>query len=108
MELITITTELMSASNRLSKGSKELFNLARKYAEKEKAYRDALGKEIVLLKDSGQSVTLISDIARGNVSQLKFERDLAEFEYNAGKQSLSAIETQVSALQSILKYQGEV
>jgi hypothetical protein len=107
MELVQVTQELQSASSRLCKGSKELFTLARKFAEKEKIYRDALGKEIVLLKDSGQSVTLIPDIARGKCSQLKFERDLAEFEYTAGKLSLSAIETQVSALQSVLKYQGE-
>lgn len=108
MELTTITTELLSASTRLSKGSKELFTLAKDFAEAERKYRHALALEIVKLKTEGMSVTLVPDIARGNCADLKFNRDCAEAKYQSGRDSLKAIETQVSALQSILKYMGEV
>lgn len=108
MELTQITQEIFNASGRLSKGSKELFTLAKDFAEAEKNYRQALGKEIVLLKDEGKPATLIQDIARGNCAELKYQRDVAEFRYQSGRDSLRAIEVQVSALQSVLKYQGEV
>jgi len=108
MDLISITSELQSASSRLSKGSKELFQLAREFAEAERDYRRALAVEIVKLKSEGMSVTLVPDIARGNCAELKFQRDCAEAKYQSGRDSLKAIETQVSALQSILRYQDEV
>lgn len=108
MELQSITQEIHDASKRLSKGADLLFALARDFAAAEKEYRAELAREIMRLKDAGMSVTLIPDIARGNVAEQKFARDLCEAKYQAGRESLRAIETQVSALQSILKYQGEV
>jgi len=108
MELNDITKELYTSSQRLSKGANELFTLAKEKAEAERDYRLALAKEIVLLKDSGQSVTLIGDIARGNCSDLKFQRDLAEARYTAGKELLESLQCQVSALQTILKYQESI
>jgi hypothetical protein len=108
MDLISITSELQSASSRLSKGSKELFTLAKEFAEAERDYRKALAIEIVKLKSEGTPVTIINDVARGNMADLKYNRDVAEALYNSGKESLRAIETQVSALQSILRYQDEV
>lgn len=108
MEFTTITKEIFDASGRLSKGSKELFSLAKGFAEAERDYRRALAVEIVRLKSEGNPVTIIGDVARGNTAELKFARDLAEFKYQSGRDSLRAIETQVSALQSILRVQGEV
>jgi hypothetical protein len=77
-------------------------------AEAERDYRAALAKEILKLKTEGMSVTLISDIARGNTSDLKFKRDLAEAQYTSGRDSLKAIMAQVNALQTIVKYVSEV
>lgn len=108
LELTKINEELHSASQRLDKGSKELFNLARKFAEAESKYRQGLAIEIDRLKQEGQSVTLILDIAKGNTAKLMEERDLAEFMFTGARDSLKAIETQISALQSIIKYQAEV
>lgn len=108
MELAIINKELHEASKRLDKGSKELFNLAKDYAKKEATYRRELAIEIDRLKQVGQSVTLIPDIARGKKADLKEERDLAEFKYTAARESLKAIQIQISALQSILRYQTDV
>lgn len=108
MDLVQVNQELYSASQRLGNGSKELFKLAKTYAEKEQKYRYALAIEIDRLKVDGQSVTLIPDIAKGNVSNLKLERDLAEFTYTSARDSLKAIQIQISALQSIIRTQTEL
>lgn len=54
------------------------------------------------------SVTLIADLARGNVSKLKFKRDLAEFKYKAGRDKVQALQSEVSALQSICRRQDDI
>ena len=107
MELHSITAELREAATRLRNSSNELFHLAKERAEAEKDYRIALARKIVMLKDSGQSVTLIGDIARGECADEKFARDLAEARYQSGRELLQSLQTQVSALQTILKYQEE-
>lgn len=108
IELTAMATEIHTASQRLAKGVDALFMLAKASAETEREYRSALATEIVLLKSQGMSVTLIPDIARGNQANLKFLRDVAEFKYNSGKESLRAIQTQISALQTVIKYSAEV
>jgi len=108
IEVQTIATEIYTASKKLAKGIDVLFTLAKGNAEAEKNYRSALAKEIVKLKQEGQSVTLISDIARGNQADLKYLRDVAEFKYQSGREMLKAIQIQISALQTVIKYNSEV
>lgn len=108
MELTQITAEIHTASQRLSKGSDALFLLAKANAEAEREYRAALAKEIMRLKSEGLQTTLIPDVARGNTSELKFTRDLADAKYTSGRDSLKAISVQVTALQSILKHQTDI
>lgn len=108
MELTSITQEIYTSSKRLNDGSKELFNLAKKKAETERAYRKALAIEIMDLKDKKYPATLISDLARGNTSELKFERDLADTVWTSARESLKALESQQSGLQTILKHQTEI
>ena len=82
--------------------------LAKASAETEREYRNALATEIVLLKSQGMQTTLIPDVARGNQANLKFLRDVAEFKYQSGKEMLRAIQTQISALQTVIKYTPEI
>ena len=77
-------------------------------AEAERDYRRALQMEIVKLKDEGIKVTLIPDIARGETSELKYKRDLAKARYTSARDSLEAIKSQMSGLQTIVKYMEEV
>jgi hypothetical protein len=108
MELLNLTKEIYDSTVRLKNGSKEIFKLAKVKAEKERDYRKALAVEIMRLKSEGMAATLVPDIARGNMADLKFERDLAEAGYVAGRESLGAIQSQMNGLQSILKVQAEV
>lgn len=108
MELVDITREIYESANRLKNGSSEIFKLAKDKAEKERTYRKALAIEILTLRENKLAATLVSDVARGNTADLKFERDLSEAKYVAARDSLEAIQVQMSGLQSILKVQTEV
>jgi septal ring factor EnvC (AmiA/AmiB activator) len=104
IELIEITQEMHAVSKRIDKASKEIFKLAKAKAEFERIYREALAKEIVKLRSEGVQATLISDLARGNVAYLKYERDLAKDMFKSGISALEAVKTQASVLQTISKY----
>ena len=105
MELTQLTQEIYAVSKRLEKASTALYKLGDEKAETERVYRLRLTQEILTLKAEGMPATLISDVARGNVSDLRFQRDAAEARYKAAIESLGALKSQLSALQSILKYQ---
>lgn len=108
MDLIDINKELYEGTKRLEKSSQEIFRLAKAHAEAERDYRIALGKEKVKLRDEGMPVSLIEDVSRGNLSDLRYKRDLAKETYVAGRDSMKAIIAQLNALQSILRHQKEV
>lgn len=108
MEITSINKELLDSSERLKNASNELFKLAREKAEAERDYRRALHHAIMELKIAGERATLIPDLARGQVAEIKFTRDLSDARFTAGREALDAIKTQVSSLQTILKYQTEV
>ena len=108
MELKNITQELYHGSKRLEESSKEIFILAKAMAEKERDYRKALAAEKIRLRDEGMAVGMIDDVARGNLADLRFERDLARETYIAAKEAMKAIQAQINALQSILRIQQEV
>lgn len=108
MDLVNITKELYEGSKRLQKSSEQIFLLAKEVAETERTYRVALAKEKMKLREEGLAVGLIEDVARGNVADKRFERDLANLKYVAGRDSMKAIIAQQNALQSILRNQREV
>lgn len=85
-----------------------MFKLAKEFVEAEKDYRIALSTEIIKLKDQKMKITLIPDIARGNVADIKFKRDLAEHKYKVGRDKVQALQSELSALQSIYRRQSEI
>lgn len=108
MEVTAINSELIDCIKNLRQSSEKIFKLAQEKAEAEKDYRKALALEILELKEAKHPTTLIPDIARGNTSELKFKRDLAEAKYNSARDFIEAQQTAISAYQSILRYQEEV
>ena len=72
------------------------------YAKAEEAYRSALASKITEHKASGESVTLISDLARGEVSKLKMQRDIAYGMRRASELSVGSIQSSLSGIQSLL------
>lgn len=108
MDLVNVTQEIHAASKRLSKSADALFGLGRAKAEAERDYRLALSQEILRLRADNVPVSIVTDLAKGNVADALFQRDLSEAQFKAGIEAADAIKVQVSALQTILKYQTDV
>lgn len=108
MELSPIVSELYAATKRMSEASREVFRLAKTKSETEHAYRKELAKQIFILRIDKVQATLIPDLARGEVADLKFQRDLASDTYRAALAAIEALKVEINALQSIAKYQSEV
>lgn len=103
MEHIQIAKEILRVSKRLERSGNALFKRADDKALHEREYRKALSQEILTLKAQGLPVTLIADIARGNVADLKFERDLSEGQFKAAVEAVGALKTVSSMLQTVHK-----
>ena len=108
MELHQITNEIYAISQRLDKATKALYKLGLEKAETEREYRMRLAQEMLTLRAEGMPAAMIADVARGNLSDLLFKRDAAEAKFKAAIESLDALKSQLTALQSILKYQEQV
>ena len=85
VDVVEIAQEIYTAAKRLQKSGDKLFTLAKEYAEAEQEYRKALGVEIMKLREQKVPVSIVGDVARANISNLKFERDLAETVYKTAK-----------------------
>lgn len=108
MDMIQLNKEIYEVAQRLQKAAAEIYKLANKRAMTERTYRLNLSKEIVNLRAEGTPATIINDLARGNVSDDKFQRDLAEGQYRAAIEAMEALKSQLSALQTVAKYQSEI
>lgn len=108
MELRSITNEILQVSQRLGKSSKEIFRLGQEKAEAERNYRIKLGQELLKLKSEGMAIGLINDVARSNVADYLFERDRSEAIFRAAMEAMSALKSQLTALQSVLRVQSDV
>lgn len=82
--------EMRELRNTLTLAINELKKRGREKAKAEQEYRVALAKEILIQRDEGMPVTIISDICRGKaeIAKLKFERDFAETLYETCLQKI--------------------
>lgn len=108
IEVTEVTKAIWKTSQRLEKGVDILTSKGRNYAEKQRDYRKKLAIEIMKLRDAKVPVSIIADVARGNISDDLFERDLAETEYKSCREMLNALGIELSGLQSILKVQSNI
>lgn len=84
----------------LDKALGELGRRGRIYAEYERDYRIALRQEILLERDKGTPVTIISDICRGKseIALKRFQRDLAESVYKAAFEAVNVYKLEINIL----------
>lgn len=75
-----------------------------KSAESEQLYRTALASKMLTLKSEGYAATLIGDLSRGDstISKLKLDRDINKGIADACKQGIYAIQSSMSALQTLI------
>ncbi|EKN67856.1 hypothetical protein P9E76_01650 [Schinkia azotoformans] len=104
IELIELSKELYAINKRMDEGILKAYSLAKKKAAAEREYRKELAKEMLRLREEKYPVSIIHDIARGNLADLKFERDVAEDLFKTAITALNTLQTEASVLQSIKKH----
>lgn len=94
--------EIQELRKELNSAIELLKRRGREKAEKERNYRVALAKKILLLRDEKIPVTIINDLARGDeeIAKLKFERDVAETLYETALQKIYAIKIELGIVQN--------
>jgi hypothetical protein len=108
MELQQLNSMMIQTSNRINRATQEIYKMAKEKAQTEYEYRKALGQEIARLKAEGYQATLIPDVSRGNVAELKLKRDMAEVMFKSAIESMRALQAELSGLQSISRHQSEI
>ena len=70
------------------------------YAEAERDYRCALSKKILVERDKGTTVTIITDVCKGDseIAELRFKRDCAEVSYKAALEAINSYKLQIRIL----------
>ena len=97
--------EMRDLRNTLSTAISELKRRGRDKAKAEQEYRVALAKEILIQRDAGMPVTIISDICRGKaeIAKLKFERDFAETLYETCLQKIYQCKIEMGIIEGQMK-----
>lgn len=99
-----LVTEIMDKSRMLDVAISELKRRGQKYAEAERDYRVALAKQMLLERDNGMPVTIISDICKGKseIATLRFNRDCAEVLYKSAMEAINSMKLQIRLMDSQL------
>lgn len=97
--------EMRELRNTLTLAINELKKRGREKAKAEQEYRVALAKEILVQRDAGMPVTIISDICRGKreIAKLKFERDFAETLYETCLQKIYQCKIEMGIIENQMK-----
>lgn len=107
IELSQMCNMILKMNRKIDKATVRIFQLAEIAAEKERVYRIAKHQEILKLRDEGIQVTYGPDVAMGRVAQLKYERDLSRYTYLSAKDALKAMQSQLNAMQTVIRYQTD-
>ena len=97
-----LISELSAKVKLLDTAVRELGKRGQKYAQAEHDYKVRLSQQILIERDKGMPVTIISDICRGNneIAKLRFERDVAEVTYKAAQEAINSYKLQIRILDS--------
>ena len=98
---------LEESKSLLDKVTTELKKRAYKKAETERKYRKALAIEEEKLRTEKMPVTLIYDISRGRLSELRYQRDIASMEYDICKEYMRNIRINQESMRTLVSFDKE-
>lgn len=104
MEHQTISREIIECVKRLKAQENTLADAARERATMESSYRKLLAIEIMKLKQMGIQASIIKEVAHANIADTVLQRELSDSLFIAKRESIRAIETEISAWQTIAKF----
>lgn len=108
MTPVEIMNKIQACQQALTAGNIELKTLGVKKARAEHDYKVELRKELLRLRHiEKQPVTLINDLAKGKeeIAKLRFERDLAETNYNVCLEAMRNLRLELEAYRSFLTWE---
>ena len=72
-------------------------------ANAEREYRVALAKEMLILREKGLPVSIITDVARGtdNVAELRLKRDCVKSVYQANQEAINVNKLEINVIKAI-------
>lgn len=96
--------ELKKQLKTLDRAIAALVERGKEKAEAERDYRVALQKEILLQRDAGMPVTIISDVCRGKneIADLKMKRDIAETMWETCLQKIYSCKINIGILEGMM------
>ena len=98
---------LEESKSLLDKVTTELKKRAYKKAETEREYRKALAIEEERLRTEKMPVTLIYDISRGRLSELRYQRDIASMKYDICKEYMRNIRINQESMRTLVSFDKE-
>jgi hypothetical protein len=104
MELKDLEKQLAWANRKLFDRLQEQPDLVEKEGKAEYAYRVALASKMLDLKASGQKVTLIPDLAKGDsqVASLRLEYHIASGLSDSNREAVRATQSSLSTIQGLV------
>lgn len=94
--------KLNDLTYKMTQGIRLMGKYGRELAKTERDYKVELAKEVVRLREDGVPVTLIQLRVHGTgeVSNLRFKRDLAQALYDTSKENINVLKLQIRLLES--------
>lgn len=105
MTVIEIMQQLEKSKETLDKLTDELKRKGYILAAAEREYRKSLAIKEVELREKKYPGALVSDIAKGETSELRYKRDIAEIEQNVCQERLRNEKANLETLRSLLAWE---
>lgn len=107
MDSVLINEIIYKACKKINDSPDIIQKAALNRAEKQRTYDKAYAQKMADLKPQ-YPATILDKMVRGEMADLKYELDCAEIAEDYARDTFKALQTEVSGLQSILKFQSEV
>ena len=97
-----LMSELSAKVSLVDSALRQLGARGRERAKAEHDYRVALSKKILIERDKGTPVTVISDLCRGSaeIADLRFKRDCAEVNYKSALEAINIYKLQIRLVEN--------
>jgi ribulose 1,5-bisphosphate carboxylase large subunit-like protein len=97
-----LLSQINNKLNELLHLTKLLAEYGERYANAEHNYKVEISKEVMRLKDAGQSATLINLVVYGQpaVAKLRLQRDLAQVLYDSAKEQINSTKLFIRILEA--------
>lgn len=107
-EIVEVNRAMWAICQHLDEALSEFESLAFQKSKTEREYRKAKAVSIVTQRKNNVPTAVLSDIVAGEISQLKYERDLANELYKVKQLEIENARAKLSAMQSISRTMGEL